>query len=144
MSEEKQKIFLQFIKFSIVGISNVVVNLLVYYLLLVCNIHYIVSNSIGYVAGILNSYCWNNHYVFQTEGQGLFWKKFGKVLVCYGITYFITTLLLYILVDINGLSDKLAPIRVLFVTTPINFCLNKYWAFKEKTDEDYIDSNTNL
>ncbi|MCC8168913.1 MAG: GtrA family protein [Oscillospiraceae bacterium] len=39
------------------------------------------------------------------------------------------TILLYLLIDVIGISEVLAPI-IMFIVVPINFTLNKLWVFK--------------
>lgn len=135
---------LQLLKFGIVGVSNNLINYIAYYILLKCNIHYILANSIGYLLGIFNSYYWNNRIVFRAQKRGKTRKKFFRVFVCYGFTYIITTILLFLFVEKFIIPKVFAPILVLFITVPINFLLNKFWAFKEEKNEDHYNCDTNL
>ena len=121
---------LQFIKFGLVGISNAVVLLVVYYILLYVNIHYIVAYVIGFILSVLNAYFWNNQYVFK-QARSTFWYKLLKCYISYITTFVISTLLLYLWVDVLSVSDKVAPIINICITTPINFIMNKLWAFKK-------------
>lgn len=132
MINKYKDLFLQFFKFGIVGILNVCVNFITYYVLLFLGIHYIIANTVGYILGIVNSYYWNNRYVFLQQKQDLLIKKFIKVCVSYGITYIISTIALYVIVSYLNISEIIAPILILFITVPINFILNKYWAFKAR------------
>lgn len=121
---------LQFIKFGLVGISNAVVLLVVYYILLYVNIHYIIAYVIGFILSVLNAYFWNNQYVFK-QARSTFWYKLLKCYISYITTFVISTLLLYLWVDVLSVSDKVAPIINICITTPINFIMNKLWAFKK-------------
>lgn len=121
---------LQFIKFGLVGISNAVVLLVVYYILLYVNIHYIIAYVIGFILSVLNAYFWNNQYVFK-QARSTFGYKLLKCYVSYITTFVISTLLLYLWVDVLSVSDKVAPIINICITTPINFIMNKLWAFKK-------------
>lgn len=121
---------LQFIKFGLVGISNAVVLLVVYYILLYVNIHYIVAYVIGFILSVLNAYFWNNQYVFK-QARSTFWYKLLKCYISYITTFVISTILLYLWVDVLSVSDKVAPIINICITTPINFIMNKLWAFKK-------------
>lgn len=119
----------QFVKFGLVGVSNAIVLLAVYYVLLYLHVHYIVAYAIGFVLSVLNAYFWNNQYVFK-QARSTFWYKLLKCYVSYITTFVISTILLYLWVDILSLSDKVAPIINICITTPINFIMNKLWAFK--------------
>lgn len=120
---------LQFIKFGIVGVSNVAVALAVYYLLKACGMNYILANTIGYIISIVNAFLWNSTFVFKSS---LDKKKikFIKTFIAYGVTYFINTLSLWIFVDIVKISETIAPLMVLVVVIPINFIMNKCWVYK--------------
>lgn len=123
-------LILQFIKFGLVGISNAIVLLVVYYILLYVNIHYIVAYVIGFILSVLNAYFWNNQYVFK-QARSTFWYKLLKCYISYITTFVISTILLYLWVDVLSVSDKVAPIINICITTPINFIMNKLWAFKK-------------
>lgn len=120
----------QFIKFGFVGVSNAIVLLIVYYVLLYLYVHYIIAYTIGFILSVLNAYFWNNQYVFK-QARSTFWYKLFKCYVSYFTTFFISTILLYFWVDILGLSEKIAPVINICITTPINFVMNKLWAFKK-------------
>lgn len=119
----------QFVKFGLVGVSNAIVLLAVYYVLLYVNVHYIIAYTIGFILSVLNAYFWNNQYVFK-QARATFWNKLLKCYVSYITTFFISTIFLYFWVDIIGISEKIAPIINICITTPINFVMNKLWAFK--------------
>ena len=72
----------QFVKFALVGLSNAIVLLVVYYALIFLNIHYIPAYVAGFVLSVLNAYFWNNRFVFKNS-QSSFWKKLSKVYVSY-------------------------------------------------------------
>jgi putative flippase GtrA len=120
----------QFVKFALVGLSNAIVLLAVYYALIFLNIHYIPAYVAGFVLSVLNAYFWNNRFVFKNSHSS-FWKKLSKVYVSYITTFLLSTVLLYLWVDIIHLSDKIAPIINICITTPVNFLMNKLWAFKK-------------
>lgn len=127
--ESLKALILQFIKFTLVGISNVITNLGIYYILVYCKVYYLLANSIGYLIGILNSYFWNSKFVFKRKKNIA--TTIFKTFVVYGFTLLISTILLYLMVDLINISDKIAPLINLILTTPINFLLNKFWAYKE-------------
>ena len=128
----------QFIKFGLVGVSNTLISLGVYYLLVFLGVHYILANVGAFIISVLNAYYWNSKYVFKKGVQDKK-KSFIKCFAAYGIIFLLGSALLYLQVDIFGISDKIAPIINLFVTVPANFVLNKLWAFKEKKDETEAD-----
>lgn len=123
---------IQFIKFGFVGVSNTLISLAVYYVCLYFGMHYIVANTLGFVVGTINAYFWNNKFVFKKEeGEIRNTKKSVlKVFISYGFTLGVSTMLLAFWVDGLHVSENVAPILNLLVTIPLNFVLNKFWAFR--------------
>lgn len=119
----------QFIKFGIVGVLNNGVFILFYYIFLNFKIHYIISNTLAYAISIFNAYYFNRKFVFKTESKAI--NSLLKTYVSYGITFAISTSLLYIMVNVIGISSYIAPIISLCITIPFNFILNKYWTFRK-------------
>lgn len=123
--------FVQFIKFAIVGLSNTLISYIIYVLLISVRLNYLAASIIGFVAGVANSFYWNNKYVFAKTKAHIIWKVFIKTLLSYSVTGLIlANILLYIWVDIVHIHEMIAPIINLFLTTPLNFIFNKFWAFK--------------
>ena len=122
-------IFKEFLKFGIVGISSAAIWLFIYYVLIFFEIHFLIANSVSVLISVLNTYYWNRKYVF-TKSKSKKSSQIFKVYVSYGISFLITNLLMYILVDIFIISTLLAPVITLCVTVPLNFLLGKFWAFK--------------
>ena len=120
--------FQQFLKFGVVGLSNTAVAAIVFYLLIYFNVHYIIANFISWMVSVYNAFYWNNKYVFK--GQGSWLQILMKTYISYGITFFISTLLLIFIIDLLEITLYIAPIVVLVITVPINFILNKSWTFK--------------
>ncbi len=58
----------QFIRFLIVGVLNTLVTLIVIFVCKgILDINEWVSNAIGYVAGVINSFLWNRQWVFHSS-----------------------------------------------------------------------------
>jgi len=127
---------LQFIKFGVVGVSNTLIALAVYYLCIFLGMHYIMANTLGFLISVINAYFWNSKFVFRQNNKRNLVTSFGKVFMSYGFTFLLGTLLLYLWVDVFEISDKIAPLINLCITTPLNFLLNKFWAMKTKRNSD--------
>ena len=133
-SKEQQKGFLalvkQFFKFGLVGISNTLISLGVYYLFIFFNPSlYMVGYILGFLISVLNAYFWNNKYVFQKTKQGHLIPLL-KTYLSYGITFGVEFVLLFVMVNFLHVPEALAPIINLAINIPLNFLLNKFWAFK--------------
>lgn len=86
----------QLLKYALVGCLNTILTLSVIF---VCNsflgINDYVSNAIGYVLGLINSFLWNKNWVFNSKGAYrkeviLFFLGFG---ICYGLQLLVVWLI---------------------------------------------------
>ena len=124
---------IQFLKFGIVGVSNTLISLIVYYAVLWINQDwYLAGNVLGWVVSVANAYFWNHRYVFRTKTEQILQrlKELGRTYLSYGATFLISTLLLYLEIEMAGWSAILCPVVNLLITIPLNFILNKFWTFK--------------
>ena len=94
--------------------------------------HYTPANIIGFTVSVFNSYYWNNKYVFKDEGGRVWWKTFIKTYISYaGTGIILSNILLYLWIDVLGISKVVAPLINLIITVPINFVVNKFWAYRK-------------
>lgn len=130
MKEKITKLIVQFIKFGIVGVSNTLISLLVYYVFLFIDPElYLVGNAVGFIVSTFNAYFWNNKFVFKKGKREKNISVIIKTYVSYGFSFFVSEGLMYVLVDILSVPKVIAPIAILFVTIPLNFLLNKLWVY---------------
>ena len=143
MTQQVRNTFSEFIKFGLVGVSNTIVSYCLYALSLQIflklnlfpSTDYIIANIISFLLSVLWSFYWNNKYVFKlNEGeQRSIWKALLKAYVSYGFTGIIlNNILLVLWVRVIGINKMLAPIINLIINIPINFFMNKLWAFGKK------------
>ena len=136
--EDRKDLIVQFLKFGCVGVSNTIVAWAVYYLFLLIDERlYMVGTIIGGILSIANAFFWNDRFVFKGGEQD--WKsrikRLGKTYISYGGTSLLSIVLLWLEVELFGVSKAIAPIVNLIITIPLNFLINKYWTFgstKEK------------
>lgn len=138
-SENKSESIVQFVKFCLVGVTNTAVayflNIGILFLLKDAGWRwdYIFANVTSFTISIFWAFYWNSKYVFREKPDEIRnkWKALGKTFLSYGFTgYVLNSILLYVLVDMAGMSKYIAPLAVLIVSVPINFLLNKLWAFR--------------
>ena len=89
---------IQFLKYACVGVLNKLVTLCVIFICKVLlGVNPLVSNAIGYVAGVVNSFLWNKNWVFKTSGH--YTREAVKFivgfLICYGLQFLTVWLLSY-------------------------------------------------
>ena len=125
--EEFWKLFWQFFKFGLVGLSNTAVSMACYYVFL-----FMVGSIVGTIVSIANAFYWNDKYVFKDSQND--WKsklkRLGKTYISYGGTSILSNVLLWVEVSFFAVSKSIAPIVNLIVTIPLNFIINKFWTFK--------------
>lgn len=125
----------QFIKFGMVGISNTLISYIVYILLVTIDVHYLAASFFGFLVSVINAFYWNNKYVFKVSNyeKRIWWHSFLKTFMSYaGTGLILNNILLILWIDVFKLNEALGPLINLFITIPLNFVLNKYWAFKGK------------
>lgn len=130
---------LQFIKFGVVGVFNTCNSLVIYYILLYFRCYYLFANVIAYFVSTFISYFINKHWVFQHKKEN---SRVFQYYVVYISSFVLNNLVLFMLVDLLSISDKLAPLFVLLVTVPYNYILSKLWVFKEPTGNKEKVSHT--
>ncbi|MCL2355539.1 MAG: GtrA family protein [Defluviitaleaceae bacterium] len=124
-----KKLFLQFIKFGIVGVINTIVFLSVYYVLLWLCVHYLAANLVAFVISVLNAFFLSGKFVFKDSKTSAA-LRLAKVYAAYGFTFLLGTASLFVMVEIFGISQFIAPLLNMLVTVPTNFLVNKFWAFR--------------
>lgn len=124
----------QFIKFGIVGLSNTLVSLVIYYIFIwIDSDLYLWGSFVGWIVGVANAFYWGNKVVFKAKNNSTktVLIRLVKSYVTYGLTFLLTQVLLFLQVSIWGVSEWIAPIINLIVTIPLNFIINKFWTFSD-------------
>ena len=142
LSDEKWNAFLQFVKFGIIGISNTIVSYVIYVVFLLLfqkweilsGIDYLVAQFIAFLLSVLWSFYWNRKYVFKAVNEQIPWlRSLIKTYLSYAFTgLFLNSVLSILWVQYLGIPKLAAPVANLLLSVPINFLLNKFWAFKKK------------
>lgn len=142
LENERIKPYVQFIKFGLVGMSNTAVFYFLYTVIvfllrgLAWKQDYILANVVAFTISIFWSFYWNNRFVFKKaeNSRRNVWKALGKCFLSYGFTgYILENLLSFLWIEKLGISKYIAPLLNLVFTVPVNFLLNKLWAFRDKS-----------
>jgi len=121
--------WIELLKFSVVGLSGYVVNLVVYISLLKgADLHYLPAAACSFVVAVSNNYYWNRHWTFRSRRGHLYFQ---------GIRFFVVSLvalglnlaLLWVLVEL-GSGAILAEATAIVLVMPFSFTANKLWSFK--------------
>lgn len=142
LENKKLNPYIQFVKFGLVGVSNTAVSYLMYMIILFLlrglawEQDYILANVVAFTISIFWSFYWNNKFVFKKaeNSRRSMWLALGKCFLSYGFTgYILENALSYLWIEQIGVSKYIAPLLNLIFTVPVNFLLNKLWAFKDKS-----------
>ncbi len=136
----------QFFKFGLVGVSNTAISygieMLGYYVAFARvtwpdRVRIAAVTAIAFVVSVLNSNYWNNRYVFKDAERKAFrdhLRALLKMAACYALTGLILAPLLKVWIHERGVAYWLASLLTLVVTVPLNFVLNKLWAFRKEKE----------
>lgn len=100
-----------------------------------------VANIIAWIVSVMFAYVTNRKYVFQSHCSVV--KEMTKFYLSRVGTLVMDMLLMYLLVTVGSVSDKLSKIIVQVVVIAANYVLGKLIVFKGDTNED-ISSRTML
>lgn len=143
LSNRQWNNLLQFCKFSIIGLSNTIISYLIYSICLFLlqnwqyfnKIDYLIAQLFGFILSVLWSFYWNNKYVFgnkQISKRDTI-NSLLKTYLSYAFTgLFLNSLLSILWIEFFSISKLLAPLINLVISVPLNFIINKFWAFKGK------------
>ena len=142
INETQWEALMQFVKFGIVGLSNTVISYVIYVGTLILfqknnlipSVDYLVAQVIAFSLSVLWSFYWNNKFVFEkadNEERNIV-HALIKTYISYAFTgLFLNSILSLLWVEVLGIPKIIAPIINLLVSVPLNFVMNKFWAFRK-------------
>ncbi len=122
-------VFVQFVKFGIVGVSNTAIAFGIYTLLLKgFGVWYLAASAIGFVVGAVNGFLLNRRWTFAGHvGDSLTPVRWGVVQGC-GLA--LNEGLLYLFVDGAGVEKLLGQACATAIVTVLTFIVNRAWTFR--------------
>lgn len=147
LSKDAFQTYLQFMKFGIIGLSNTAISYFCYSLGLLMfrrfglfgSVDYLTAQLVAFLLSVLWSFYWNNRFVFRIKDgeKRSLWKALLKTYISYSFTgLFLSSVLLSVWVRGFHLSEFIAPMINLIITVPLNFVMNKLWAFRHSEKEN--------
>jgi putative flippase GtrA len=125
-----KKAIKQAIKYGVVGVINTLITAVVIWIMMkLLGCSDVVSNVVGYIAGVLNSFIWNKKWTFKSSekwiGSAI---RFGVV---FGICYLLQLgLLVFVLNPYLAIDPYYNQLIAMAFYTAINFVMNKFYTFK--------------
>lgn len=132
VKEEKQKesfksIFIQFIKFGLVGVSNTIVSGLIYFLFNQVFFPgiWLLASIVSWVISVFWAFMLQNVFVFKEDQNAehrVWWKTLLKTYTAYAFTgLFLSNILLFLWVNVIDIAQYCEPIIAFFARIHIGF-----------------------
>lgn len=121
---------IRFIKYASVGVSNTAITFLTFTALRAFDVDENIANGLGYIVGMVNSFCWNRQWVFRSKGGNSLMQAllfFIGALLCWGIQLVIFNALL-----VQQMNESLAYLIGMGFYTVLNYIFNKCVTFKKR------------
>ena len=112
-----------FIRFAIVGCINTLNYYLLYILFMFVGLPYIFSHSAAFGISMIGSFYLNCYYTYKVKPT---WKKFIQFPMTYVVNYSVSTLSLFVIVDLLHLNAFIAPIISMLLPIPFTFLVSKW------------------
>lgn len=125
----KAPVVAQFVKFGIVGVSNTLLTLAVYTVLLrAFGVWYLAASGIGFAVGTVNGFVWNSKWTFRGHaGDALTPVRWFVVAGC-GLLADLG--LVFLFVHDAGLDKLPGQVCTTAIVTVFTFIVNRAWTFR--------------
>ena len=142
MGNEAKKTFVQLLKYGVIGVSNTLITLVVFYVInTLMGLDYAVANTLGYILGLINSFVWNRTWVLRTGGN--VWREAGLFalgfIICFALQMGVSQWLLS--TSLHDLTISWLPMKntgenvimclSMVVYTLANYVYNRFVTFKK-------------
>jgi putative flippase GtrA len=119
----------QLVRFSIVGATGYVINLLVYSTLVyVFDVQYLVAAALAFCVAVTNNFLLNRHWTFRAGGGRMTFQAPRFVIVSV-LALGVNLVVLELLVGAFGVHKIAGQAAAILAATPFNFVGNKLWSF---------------
>lgn len=147
----KQESFRQLVKYGMVGVVGLVIDMGVFYLLVKkFSVHYpfssfisnilggnmsvgmldiLISNIISSTLAIINNFLLNSYFTFKVTDKKL--KRFVSFASIAAIGMVISSMLLTLFIGIMKMDDMLSKVFAIFIVAAIQFGINKFFTFRQ-------------
>ncbi|NFG60733.1 GtrA family protein [Clostridium sp. CMCC3677] len=121
----------EYIVYIIFGGLTTIVNFLVFWVSIKFTNNIIIANTIAFIIAVLFAYFTNNKYVFESNKENSSKDVLLKIVKFFSTritTFFIETMLLYGLVNIN-MDEMISKLLVAIIVVILNYILSKRIVF---------------
>jgi putative flippase GtrA len=124
------------VKYAIVGVSNTIVALGSYAILLALGVDYLIAGALGWVLGALNGYTWNRIWTFDRAEHRMSLLLRYSAVAAIGSSLNIG--LLALLISVFGADELPGELLALPIVVLATFFVNRYWVFREHVAEGAV------
>lgn len=122
-----------FLKFTLVGASGVIVNLIIYSGLIYLNIHYLLAAIIAFIFAVTNNFYWNFIWTFKNRAETKsVQKKYLEFFSVSFINFLVNISALKFMVSLFDFNKIIAQIVAIGIAFIFNFIGNYLITFKDK------------
>ena len=121
----------ELIRYIICGGITTGINLGVFYILVECNIYYLLANTLGYYLAVVVNFFLNQKFVFCFESKNGTVRKLINFVSMRTVSWIVDTFLFFILVSILDLPIYLCRIGLSIAIILVNYIWSKYKIFKK-------------
>jgi putative flippase GtrA len=127
---KKYPVTKEFVKFCLVGFTNLLIDIFVYWLLTRwLGFYYLLAATMSFAVAVSWSFYFNRRWTFRHLHHNIL-RQYLKFFVANAISLFANLSLFFLLVDLLALYDLLAKLLVAVIVAFLNFSLNKFWTFR--------------
>lgn len=122
-----------FVKFSMIGLSGVGVNMAVYVPLMTMGVSYMTAAVISFLAAVTNNFVWNLLWTFKGRALDKSLKrKYITFVACSIVNLIANLMILRLLVENIGMNATFAQLIAIGATGALNFALNYAITFSDR------------
>ncbi|MEK7072152.1 MAG: GtrA family protein [Patescibacteria group bacterium] len=120
----------QFIKFCLVGSTNMVIDIFVYWFFTrIFSVYYLLAAVFSFVVAVTWSFFMNRRWTFRHNGHNTT-SQYVKFFVVNISVMVLNLSFLFIFVDWFGFYDLIVKLAAAVVFSLVNFSFNKFWTFR--------------
>lgn len=110
-------------RFILVGFTNTF-NYYILYLFFIhlLNINYLIAHISAFIISMVGSFFLNSYFTYKSRPS---FSKFLKFPLTYVVNISVSTISIYILVDLLGLSETISPLIASVIAIPFTFIISK-------------------
>lgn len=126
---KKYPVSREFVKFCLVGLTNLVFDMGAYWIFSrIFHIYYLLAAVMSFFIAVTWSFFINSRWTFKSESKNV--GQYVKFIIANVISIILNLFLLYVFVDFCNFHDLAAKLLATFITSFINFAINKVWTFR--------------